>query len=243
MEGGKVVTAGFRRPSRIGRVVTLGLLDLFEPPAHPDYVRTPFNRPAETIERFLVARALAACVGVGVVAGAVPTLLSSVPEVWLTGSVVPTFGPVTSVLLGVAIYAWNIRRMKRLAFVCWTERRVGQFLDRLEREGARVVHDLTFDGFNVDHLVIHPTGVHAVETKGVRPPRRHGGARIVVHTDGPRMASTPMAGNPVAQSERSARPPARSCGNWGSISPSVRSSPSPTDGSNGHRTRPTTFGA
>lgn len=44
------------------------------------------------------------------------------------------------------------------------------------RQGAAVFHDLAGDKFNIDHVVIAPQGVFAVETKGYRKPNRDGGA-------------------------------------------------------------------
>jgi hypothetical protein len=48
---------------------------------------------------------------------------------------------------------------------------VGQELDQLMRQGARVFHDFPGEKFNVDHVVIFPTGMFAVETKGFTKPR------------------------------------------------------------------------
>jgi hypothetical protein len=36
--------------------------------------------------------------------------------------------------------------------------------------GFRVFHDVPFDGFNIDHVLIDPPGVYAVETKTKRKP-------------------------------------------------------------------------
>lgn len=62
-----------------------------------------------------------------------------------------------------------IRRLKRiktlrLAYEC--ELAVGQELDLLMLHGFRVFHDIPADKFNIDHVVIGPPGVFAVETKG-----------------------------------------------------------------------------
>ena len=43
---------------------------------------------------------------------------------------------------------------------------VGQELDLLMRRGAVVFHDFPAEGFNIDHVVITPTCVYAIETKG-----------------------------------------------------------------------------
>lgn len=56
------------------------------------------------------------------------------------------------------------------------EMAAGQELDQLMRQGAAVFHDLAGDKFNIDHVVIAPQGVFAVETKGYRKPNRDGGA-------------------------------------------------------------------
>jgi len=50
---------------------------------------------------------------------------------------------------------------------------VGQELDRLMREGAWVYHDVLGDNFNIDHVVVSPRGIFAIETKGALD--RHGG--------------------------------------------------------------------
>ena len=42
---------------------------------------------------------------------------------------------------------------------------VGQALNQLMLQGYHVFHDVPFDGFNVDHVVIGPGGVFVVETK------------------------------------------------------------------------------
>jgi len=55
-------------------------------------------------------------------------------------------------------------RVLRLAYEC--ELAVGQELDQLMRFGFRVFHDVQADKFNVDHFVVGPAGVFAVETKG-----------------------------------------------------------------------------
>src|ERR1051326_3461823 len=51
------------------------------------------------------------------------------------------------------------------------ERTVGQELEKLRAHGYRVYHDFLADDFNIDHIVIGPTGVVTVETKTLRKPR------------------------------------------------------------------------
>jgi hypothetical protein len=83
------------------------------------------------------------------------------------------------VLVGIALAAatvmWVtgirrlIKRMERiralrLGYEC--ELAVGQELDLLMLRGYRVFHDVPAEGFNIDHVVVGPAGVFAVETKG-----------------------------------------------------------------------------
>jgi hypothetical protein len=45
------------------------------------------------------------------------------------------------------------------------ERIVAEHLDNLKEEGYRVLHDLVAANFNVDHVLVGPKGVFAIETK------------------------------------------------------------------------------
>ena len=84
---------------------------------------------------------------------------------------------------------------------------VGQQLDQLMRQGARVFHDFPADKFNIDHIVIASQGVFAVETKGftkLREGDATANARVVF--DG-KCLSFPhgKTQEPVDQAERQAR--------------------------------------
>lgn len=46
------------------------------------------------------------------------------------------------------------------------------------------MHDLPCDGFNIDHVVIAPRGVYAVETKSFRRPKARGGQEDQSHRVG-----------------------------------------------------------
>lgn len=62
---------------------------------------------------------------------------------------------------------WRARKRLNalgLGFEC--ELAVGQTLDQLMLKGFRVYHDLLGVKFNIDHVVVGPAGVFAVETKG-----------------------------------------------------------------------------
>jgi hypothetical protein len=61
-----------------------------------------------------------------------------------------------------------IRRVDQMRLGYEGELAVGQELNQLVSAGYRVYHDFPADGFNVDHVIIGPTGVFAVETKARR---------------------------------------------------------------------------
>jgi hypothetical protein len=59
----------------------------------------------------------------------------------------------------------DARKTWRLRLALDGETSVGQELNNLMLHGARVFHDFPAEGFNIDHVVIGPAGVVAVETK------------------------------------------------------------------------------
>ncbi|MEX2382147.1 MAG: nuclease-related domain-containing protein [Opitutales bacterium] len=84
--------------------------------------------------------------------------------------------PIVSVFIGGTYFIWG-RKIPKL----WMEirdhelgfqgeRYVGEELNQLLKEGFRVFHDLEFDRFNIDHVLVGPPGVFAVETKTRRKP-------------------------------------------------------------------------
>lgn len=58
------------------------------------------------------------------------------------------------------------------------ERVTGMQLNRLVADGCLVLHDLPAENFNIDHIVIGPRAVYAVETKSFRRPREQGDAAV-----------------------------------------------------------------
>lgn len=91
-----------------------------------------------------------------------------------------------TLLVGVAaaaVVTWTVsrllklsRRLHRLRLGLDAEMAVGQELDQLMKNGAVVFHDVPAEKFNIDHLVIAPSGVFAVETKGRSKPLRGRGS-------------------------------------------------------------------
>ena len=57
------------------------------------------------------------------------------------------------------------------------DRFVGEELSRLIAYGFEVYHDVPFDGFNIDHVLVGPQGVFSVETKARRKPIKNSGRK------------------------------------------------------------------
>jgi hypothetical protein len=74
---------------------------------------------------------------------------------------------------------WRVRPLlKAYKLAEEGEKAVGQYLEKLRSEGYEIFHDVPGTGFNIDHVLIGPTGVYTVETKTwTKPPR--GDAKIV----------------------------------------------------------------
>jgi Nuclease-related domain len=50
------------------------------------------------------------------------------------------------------------------------EKAVGQYLENLREQGAKVFHDIPGDNFNLDHVVICKSGIYVIETKTYSKP-------------------------------------------------------------------------
>ncbi|AHV34681.1 nuclease [Aeromonas hydrophila YL17] len=95
------------------------------------------------------------------------------------------------VMLGLFVYgttktykmANKVQHLK-LGYSC--ELAVGQELDQIVRPQQhpyRVYHDIPFDGFNIDHLIICPNGVFVIETKGRSKPINNGEKQFKVRVE------------------------------------------------------------
>lgn len=98
------------------------------------------------------------------------------------------FGGVTMVVAAAYLLV-KLLRLSKLRFELQhgleAEIAMGQELDQLMREGAIVYHDFPAEGFNIDHVVLTPNGMYAVETKGRMKPDRGGGKKdATVEFDG-----------------------------------------------------------
>lgn len=73
---------------------------------------------------------------------------------------------------GLYDYVRAFRARERARDGLLAERVTGMQLNRLVAHGCTVMHDLPAEGFNIDHVVIAPRGVYAVETKSFRKPKQ-----------------------------------------------------------------------
>ena len=112
-------------------------------------------------------------------------------------------------ILAVAFAVYKIRkasaRVRQLKLGRDGEKAVGQFLERLRERGAQVIHDFPGEKFNIDHVVVHQSGVYAIETKTYSKPDR-GEARILFDGQSVRIPGRELERDPVRQ--------ARAQANW-----------------------------
>jgi len=93
---------------------------------------------------------------------------------------------VGGVVIGVYRLVSRLDHRDRLRLGLDGERAVGEELNQLMLRGCRVFHDVPGEPFNVDHVVVGPAGVWAVETKA-RAKRGQGKDSARVVYDGKRL--------------------------------------------------------
>lgn len=114
----------------------------------------------------------------------------------------------TGAAIVVVIYAtfriWRaLPRLRNLRQALEGERAVGQFLERLREQGFQVFHDVVGDGFNIDHVLVGPSGVFTIETKTWSKPRS-GKAEISFDGEKIRVGGVEPDRNPVIQAKAQA---------------------------------------
>jgi hypothetical protein len=100
------------------------------------------------------------------------------------------YGGVLFVVVAL-VTGWLGFRLKGKLKECWKyrlgalgEQVVGRELDQLMRLDYRVFHDVQFVGWNIDHVVVGPRGVFAVETKTWRKPSKGSKSQAKIVFDG-----------------------------------------------------------
>ncbi|RWU09127.1 NERD domain-containing protein [Pseudidiomarina gelatinasegens] len=76
------------------------------------------------------------------------------------------------ILFSLVRIFFAVRESKRIKLGRDGEKVVGQFLERLRLDGAQVFHDIEGENFNLDHVVIHRSGIFVIETKTMSKPEK-----------------------------------------------------------------------
>lgn len=160
-------------------------------------LRTPGQSVSDEIQRVLDDKVL-------------PTMLV-VAALWMI-ALIEWFGVIakaprmpwiyTAIAIAATAYAaWLFRRAKRKVVQLKQARDgelvVGQFLDGLREDGARIFHDIPGEEFNLDHVVISQKGIFVVETKTLSKP--HPDSRITIKDESVLVSGFEMDRDPVRQ--------------------------------------------
>lgn len=132
--------------------------------------------------------------------------IASWSEHWFPTPKAPwVYSGATVMLALVTLYRWfKIQpQMDQLQLGMRGEREVGRMLEEFRTLGYRVFHDIPGDVFNVDHALIGPGGIFAIETKTRTKP---GTGTPTVEYDGKCIRVNGIAPDrdPVAQAEGAA---------------------------------------
>lgn len=86
------------------------------------------------------------------------------------------------VLYGLSSCKQRMESIRELRLGMEGEISTGQELDQLMLSGCRVFHDIEMDKGNIDHVVVSPIGVYAVETKTASIPDGYNKDHVIVDT-------------------------------------------------------------
>lgn len=124
---------------------------------------------------------------------------------WPSGKPNPVVWTAILLVLGVvAIIRIRLkwRKIEDIGLGLEGERAVAEALDQLREGGYRVYHDLQEDGYNIDHVLIGPGGLFAIETK---TRRKRGNQSVVFDGEHVLVGGHKPDRDPVVQAQASAR--------------------------------------
>lgn len=180
-------------------------------PLTSELLRPPGEGLREAREKGLekLGERYALAIGAGVVA-AMMIVSHNLPKEGIQWQAIDTFYLVGGLAVS-AIFSFKIIRdfpkLRQLRYGFRAEQAVAQEIGAILAGQNRIIHDVQAKDFNIDHVVITPAGVFAVETKSRRKPPAGGGDKAVrVRYDG-RGLEFPgwVETEPLAQAERQAR--------------------------------------
>lgn len=162
----------------------------------------PLNNPGESLDKKLQDVLLDEILYYYLIA--LVTIIMALTEWWRWYMQAPPSPLIYSVMaIIVCGYAvWKVRKarqkVKNIRLGRDGEKAVGQFLESLRETGAKIFHDIQGESFNLDHVVIHASGVYVIETKTLSKPDR-GEARLVFDGDRVLKNNIEMDRNAVVQ--------------------------------------------
>ncbi len=146
---------------------------------------SPLNNPAESSEKFLEEFKSREALII-VIFPIIFVILAFLEwQRWYSNTTPnPLFYSIVA-LLAIAHSVYRHRRMLKIGLPLKLgvqgEKAVGQLLNSLRGIGAQVFHDIQGEGFNLDHVVIHKSGIYVIETKTFSKP---GQGNPKIHYDG-----------------------------------------------------------
>lgn len=106
--------------------------------------------------------------------------------------------------VGFVKFRSAIKRARNIKLGRDGEKAVGQYLELLREKGAKVFHDIKGPSFNIDHVVIHASGIYVIETKTYSKPDS-GKPKILFDGDKVTIMSRSPDRNPVEQARALSR--------------------------------------
>ena len=101
--------------------------------------------------------------------------------------------PIATIIIAAVIVVYSsvkigqmLKRLRNDRLGQMGEREVAQTIDKLILQGYTIYHDVLAPGFNIDHVVISPRGIFAIETKtyskpvGVKPVVDFNGEKVTL---------------------------------------------------------------
>jgi hypothetical protein len=125
---------------------------------------------------------------------------------WMHAPLSRWFWTICAVAMGLMTvwqFFWTKGPLTNLEQAIRGERHVARFLEEFRANGYITFHDIAGDGFNIDHALVGPGGVFAIETKHIS---KRPGPHAKIDYDGKRVLVDGLAPDrdPIAQAEMNA---------------------------------------
>jgi len=163
---------------------------------------SPLRNPAESLDkqinRLINDDAMTHLMGIAIV------LILTILEWWRWYMEQPP-NPIGYSIIFLIVAAYNgykiFKIKKKLKYLRQGrdgEKVVGQYLETLRESGAKVFHDVPGQNFNLDHVVIAPSGIYVIETKTYSKPDK-GRSSIVFNGKSIKLNSGARDEKPIIQ--------------------------------------------